>query len=82
MNAVTVHQNINSREKVLQSQKPPPELLPFLDGLAELLAKHVLHELQNPCDQTEAASTALASCEMTKLQVEEFPFNCHGKSEQ
>ena len=62
--------------------KPSPELLPFLDALAELLAKQVVRELRDPCAQTEAISTVLTSGDITKLHVEEFPLNGHSESEQ
>ena len=38
--------------------KPPPELLPFLDALAELLADQVLKELRKSPEQASAPTVS------------------------
>src|SRR5712692_7639853 len=47
----TTARNIDGIGNVRPLQEPPPELLPFLDALAELLADQIIRESQKPCNQ-------------------------------
>lgn len=44
--------------------RPPPELLPFLDALAELLANQILKELRESPEQANAPTNSDASAQM------------------
>lgn len=46
---------LNAIENARQSEKPVPELLPFLDALAELIAVQIMQELQLLPKQKNAA---------------------------
>ena len=54
--------------------KPPPELLPFLDALAELLADQVMKELPMSPEQANAPTTSDAPPQM-KNGVSVAPLN-------
>ena len=54
--------NIDGIENARHSQKPPSELLPYLDALTELLANQIMRELQKSRGEDITEALCFRNC--------------------